>query len=192
MQALKTSRYTYADYLNWSSEDRWELIYGIPYNMSPAPTRRHQEIVGEMHRQIANYLKNKECNVYITPFDVRLSEDYSDTNVIDTVVQPDLSIFCDLKKLDDKGGIGAPDWIIEVLSPSTKDKDINTKLLLYQKYGVQEYWIVDPDKNIVYTYTLDKAGKYPEVKENRDKEQSISPSIFKDFKISLKEILFNG
>lgn len=189
MQALKTSGYTYADYLSWSDEERWELIHGIPYNMSPAPSRKHQEIAGEMYRQIANYLSNKKGNVYIAPFDVRLAENYADDHLIDTVVQPDLSIFCDSKKLDDKGAIGAPDWIIEILSPSTKDKDINTKLLLYQKYGVKEYWILDPDKDIVYTYTLDKTGKYPEVIEHSDKEKSISPSIFKDFKITLNTVL---
>ncbi|MEM1406904.1 MAG: Uma2 family endonuclease [Bacteroidota bacterium] len=177
--------------MHWADEERWELIHGIPYPMSPTPSRKHQEIVGKLGNSIYNYLADKPCSVYFAPFDVRLAESYADNHLIDTVVQPDLSVFCDSKKLDDKGAVGEPDWIIEILSPATKDKDMNTKLLLYQKYGVREYWIVDPEKEIAYTYTLDKTGKYPEAVENSDKVKSISPSVFKDFRISLEEILSN-
>ena len=118
--------YTYADYLTWPEGERWELIEGVPYNMSPAPFRKHQGVVMELSRQIANFLNDKSCEVYSVPFDVRLLPDISqedatrvDDDDLTTVVQPDISIICDSEKLDERGCLGAPDVIIEVLSPST-------------------------------------------------------------------------
>ncbi len=153
-------KYTYADYLTWSDEERWELINGYPYSMSPAPGRRHQEVALNLARLFSNFFDGKPCKVYIAPFDVRLSEDTSDDHVIENVVQPDLSVFCDKRKLDEKGAIGAPDLAVEILSPSTASKDIKTKLLLYQQFGVKEYWIVDPENHSMEIILLNKDGKY--------------------------------
>ncbi len=115
-------RYTYADYRRWPEEQRYELIDGVAYAMA-GPSRRHQRLVGELYRQLANALEDHPCQVYIAPFDVRLPKaDEADVE-IDTIVQSDLSVFCDPGKLDDAGARGAPDWVIEVLSPATAGHD---------------------------------------------------------------------
>ncbi|MBI4778088.1 Uma2 family endonuclease [Candidatus Desantisbacteria bacterium] len=133
----KEERFTYGDYLKWPDEERWELIDGVAYDMSPAPSRRHQEVVGELFRQFATYLLGKSCKVYVAPFDVRLPEcDEADEDII-TVVQPDIIVVCDRDKLDDKGGRGAPDIVIEILSPWTAKKDLRTKYNLYERHRVR-------------------------------------------------------
>lgn len=159
--------YTYADYLSWPEEERWELLEGIPYNMSPAPFRKHQSIAGELFRQIANFLHDKACEVYSALFDVRLLPEASqdelrkaDDDDLTTVVQPDISVICDADKLDERGCLGTPDMIIEVLSPSTAAKDQIQKLALYEKCGVKEYWIVHPTDKIVTVRLLNEYGKY--------------------------------
>jgi Uma2 family endonuclease len=147
--------YTYDDYAKWPDDARYELIEGVPYLMSPAPSRVHQVISGAIFVQIYNYLDGKQCEVYSAPFDVRLNADEED----DTVVQPDILVVCEQDKLDDKGAKGAPDVVIEILSPSTASHDSLIKLNLYRKYGVKEYWIVDPVTKIV-TVLLLKNGEY--------------------------------
>ncbi|MDI1276343.1 Uma2 family endonuclease [Methylobacter sp.] len=125
-----------------------------------APQRLHQDIVFELGRQVVNYLQGKPCKGYTAHFDVRLPrKDEADANV-ETVVQPDLSVICDPAKLDKQGCRGAPDWIVEVLSPSTALKDMNTKRGLYQLHGVQEYWIIHPEDRWILVYTLDEQGRY--------------------------------
>ncbi|MFI3119884.1 MAG: Uma2 family endonuclease [Methylococcaceae bacterium] len=152
-------KYTYADYAQWPEDERWELIDGVPYAMT-APQRLHQKIVSELSRQVGNYLQGKPCEIYVAPFDVRLPrQDEADAKV-ETVVQPDLSVICDPSKLDKQGCRGAPDWIIEVLSPSTALKDMNTKRGLYERHGVQEYWIIHPEDRWTLIYTLDAQGRY--------------------------------
>ena len=152
-------KYTYADYAQWPEDERWELIEGVAYAMT-GPLRIHQEIVSELGRQIGNYLQGKPCKIYVAPFDVRLPrQDEADANV-ETVVQPDLSIICDISKLDKLGCKGAPDWIVEVLSPSTLLKDMNTKRSIYQQHGVLEYWIIHPEDRWLMVYTLDAQGRY--------------------------------
>ena len=153
------NRHTYADYIGWSDDARYELIDGIAYAMSPAPTRRHQEVVGEMYRQIANTLKGSPCQPYIAPFDVRLPNANEADSDIDTVVQPDISVICDKSKLDDRGCRGAPDWVIEVLSPTTASHDQIVKRALYERVGVREYWLVHPIDRIVTIYVLEN-GSY--------------------------------
>ncbi|RLD34432.1 MAG: Uma2 family endonuclease [Bacteroidetes bacterium] len=154
-------KFTYKDYLNWPENERWELIYGEAWDMSPAPTRKHQKIVGKLFFQIENYLKDKDYDVYIAPFDVRLPENEEDNDKeAETVVQPDLLVVCDKSKLDDAGCKGSPDWIIEILSPSTAVKDLNNKYNLYEEKGVKEYWIIDPSNNYLTVYLLDISGKY--------------------------------
>ncbi len=158
--------HTYADYCSWPDDVRYELIDGVAYAMGPAPVRRHQGILGEVFRQVANILDGSPCRPYIAPFDVRLPKAEEIDNDVDTVVQPDLVVICDRAKLDDKGCRGAPDWVVEVLSPSTAGHDQILKRALYQRVGVREYWLVHPVDRIVTIYTLN-AGSYgaPDMRE---------------------------
>ena len=152
--------YTYGDYLTWPDDIRCELIEGVIYNMSPAPSRRHQQISMELARQIANFLAERKCKVYHAPFNVRLPEDDEDDNEILTVIQPDIVVVCDPAKLDEKGCQGAPDFIAEILSPSTAANDQITKMALYEKHEVKEYWILHPTDTLVTVRLLGKNGKY--------------------------------
>ncbi|AFQ43952.1 hypothetical protein Desmer_2005 [Desulfosporosinus meridiei DSM 13257] len=132
-----SASYSYADYLTWPEDERWELIDGVPFNMTPAPTPKHQEILGELFRILANWLKGNRCRAYMAPFDVRLAgSDTLDTE-IDKVVQPDISVVCDPQKIDDRGCLGAPDMIIEILSPSTFKKDLGIKLTFMKVPGLK-------------------------------------------------------
>ena len=147
----ENERFTYADYLTWPDGERWEIIDGEAIAMCPAPGMRHQLISGELFRQLANHLKGKPCKAFAAPFDVRLSERTGLTDEkIETVVQPDIIVVCDKSKLDDKGCKGAPDLVIEILSPSTSKMDMQNKFFLYQRVGVKEYWLVHPsDKTLM-------------------------------------------
>ena len=144
-------RYTYSDYYSWDDGKRWELIDGVPYAMSPAPMRKHQDVSGALFVQLALFLKNKPCKVYNAPFDVRMNPDEDD----DTVCQPDIVVVCDSSKLDDKGCRGVPDLVIEILSPSSVRMDRVIKLEKYRQVGVREYWIVDPELRSVEACILD-------------------------------------
>ncbi|MBI9100222.1 MAG: Uma2 family endonuclease [Spirochaetaceae bacterium] len=148
-------KYTYADYLVWPDEERWELINGEAWDMSPAPKSSHQRVCREILGNMWIYLKDKPCEVFPAPFDVRLVKD-SQANEQDiyTTVQPDLSVVCNKDKIDEKGCLGAPDLIVEVLSPSTALKDESQKLKLYEEYGVREYWIVNPEAEYIMIYKL--------------------------------------
>ena len=137
-------RFTYGDYRSWSEEDRWELIDGVAYDMTPAPARIHADLSMALLKQLLAYFEGKPCKVYYAPFDVRLPEGNEPDDEIETVVQPDLLVVCDDKKLDDKGCRGAPDLVIEILSPATASKDCILKRALYEKHGVREFWLVDP------------------------------------------------
>ncbi|MCG5103388.1 Uma2 family endonuclease [Oceanobacillus alkalisoli] len=151
-------KYSYADYLTWSEGERIELIAGQVYNMSPAPSRLHQQVLGELFTAFSVFLKDKECKVFFAPFDVRLLTENKNDAAIDNVVQPDLSVICDRKKLDDRGCNGAPDLIVEVLSPSSAKMDRWNKYQLYEKAGVKEYWLVDPANESVEIYLLTDVG----------------------------------
>jgi Uma2 family endonuclease len=159
-------RFTYADYLTWDDDQRWELIDGEAFCMSPGPNRLHQKWLGELFVKFHSYLEGKPCEVYLAPFDVRLPE-YSDTSDEETmtVVQPDLMVICDHDKLDDRGVKGAPDLVVEIISPSTAKRDITTKYELYQRHGVKEYWLMYPNDRTLLVYRLSEDGKYapPEV-----------------------------
>ncbi|GHV16925.1 hypothetical protein FACS189493_3630 [Spirochaetia bacterium] len=150
------SHYTYADYLEWDEDFRAEIINGEVYAMSP-PLTVHQRIVRKLTIKIGTWLEGKTCELFPAPFGVRLSpkEDYSD----DTVLEPDLVVICDSAKIDERGCNGAPDLVIEILSPSNTNRDTLVKLNLYLDAGVREYWIVDPKNQYVQIYTLDQ-GRY--------------------------------
>lgn len=145
-------RYSYADYLNWATEKRCELIDGSPYAMSPAPSPLHQQIVGLLTAELNSFFKSKSCVVYPVPFDVRLAKQNSSDDQIFNVVQPDISVVCDSGRIDEKGCVGAPDLIIEIVSPSTASRDHILKKTLYEAHGVKEYLLVDPVNRIVTVY----------------------------------------
>ncbi|MCG6940862.1 MAG: Uma2 family endonuclease [Thiohalocapsa sp.] len=162
--ALKIGQFTYGDYRRWPEEERWELIDGEAWDMSPAPTRAHQQMVVELTRQIGNFLLGKPCEVYAAPFDVRLPRADEADDRVESVVQPDVAVICDSSKLDDAGCRGAPDWIIEVLSRRTAVKDHTVKRDLYERHGVQEYWLVHPTDRVLTIYRLvDGAYGKPDV-----------------------------
>jgi Uma2 family endonuclease len=147
---------TYADYVKLDDDIRYELIDGVLYNMA-APTVHHQEIVLEVAGQLREFLKGKSCKVYISPIDVRLNYDKDD----DAAVQPDIIVVCNRSKIDPKGHSinGAPDMVVEVLSPSSAYRDRLLKSKKYLQAGVREYWIVDPRDKIVQVCIL-KNGEY--------------------------------
>jgi Uma2 family endonuclease len=161
-----TQRHTYGEYRRWPEETRYELIDGYAYAMAPAPSRQHQEMLGELFRQVANALEGHSCRAFIAPFDVRLPRAGEADDEVDTVVQPDLSVVCDPAKLDERGCRGAPDWVVEVLSPATAGHDHILKRAVYERAGVREYWLVHPLDRIVTIYRLE-SGHYgaPEVRE---------------------------
>ncbi|MGN0484035.1 MAG: Uma2 family endonuclease [Lachnospiraceae bacterium] len=141
--------YTTEDIFSLPDGSRAELIDGTLYNMAP-PSRIHQELVQQLSRIIGNYIFSHagECKVYPAPFAVFLNKDNK------TYVEPDISVICDLQKLDETGCNGAPDWIIEIASPGSQRMDYLTKLLKYRTAGVQEYWIVNPMKRTVLVYSF--------------------------------------
>lgn len=159
-------RHSYGDYRHWPEELRYELIDGVAYAMAPAPSLRHQDVLGEIFRQVANSLRAGPCRPFIAPFDVRLPRGGEVDDQIDTVVQPDLSVVCDRSRLDERGCRGAPDWIVEVLSPTTAGHDQILKRDVYERAGVREYWLVHPVDRVVIVYRL-AAGEFgrPEVRE---------------------------
>lgn len=153
--------YSYADYLQWKFEGYVELLRGKISKMA-STTRYHQRTTGQLHTIINNFLWKNKCQVYIAPFDVRLLDNkkFSNDKDIYTVVQPDICVICDTSKLDNKGCLGAPDLVIEVLSPSTKKKDVEDKFQLYEYNGVKEYWIASSDDELITVFDLDNNGKY--------------------------------
>lgn len=180
-------KHSYADYLTWPSEERWEIIDGIAY-MQAAPSPAHQLISGELHRQFANYLQGKPCKVYPAPFCVRLTKgDEKNNEDINKVVEPDITLVCDKSKIDERGCNGAPDMIIEVMSPSSIKKDRVIKFNKYEKAGVREYWIVEPDVKIVSAFILQENGRYgrPEI---YTEDEKIEVSIFPDLIIDLSSV----
>lgn len=182
----ENKRYTFADVLTWDESERVEIINGEAFMMAP-PSRRHQEISGELFGQLRDYLKGKNCKVYHAPFAVRLFEENGDyPEDVDTMVEPDISVVCDPGKLDEYGCKGAPDLIIEILSPSTRRHDRMTKFELYRRAGVREYWIVDPDSRDVQAFVLDD-GRYF-VKGYGAAEDKMKVDVLEDCVIDLSAV----
>ncbi|MCD6397295.1 MAG: Uma2 family endonuclease [Spirochaetaceae bacterium] len=184
----KNGKYTYADYKTWPDNERWELINGVAFSMSPAPKRNHQRVSIALSTQIFTALEGKPCEAYSAPMDVKLSAlPGAEENDIDIVVQPDILVVCDPDKLDEDGCNGAPDWVIEILSPSTSYKDENEKLIIYEKFGVKEYWIIQPGSKMVFIYILNENGNYkkPEVAKN---DEVVSSYAVPGVEIDLKKV----
>ena len=148
--------YSYGDYLKWKFQERVEIIKGKIMAMSPAPNRLHQRISMKLTKAFLDVFDSHQCELYVAPFDVR----FPDSNgKIKTVVQPDLCVICDPNKLDEKGCIGAPDLIVEILSPGNSKREMKDKYELYQEQGVSEYWIVRPEEQHIQIYVLEN-GRY--------------------------------
>jgi Uma2 family endonuclease len=155
-----SKNYTYADYLKWTFEERLELIKGKLFKMSPAPNRIHQKLSWDIARELSIYLKGKSCEAYTAPFDVRLPRRSKDDQDIITVVQPDICVICDPAKLDDRGCLGAPDIVVEILSPGNNKKELLNKYEVYEEAGVKEYWMVVPQERTFLRYTLNEEARY--------------------------------
>ena len=180
-------RFTYADYCSWPEDERWELIDGVAYDMSPAPARIHSLLSMAFLRQMLPYFEGKPCEIHAAPFDVRLPKANEPDDDVDTVVQPDILVVCDNEKLDDKGCRGAPDLAIEILSPSTASKDCIRKRALYEKHGVKEYWLVDPTHRLVIIQRLGSDGLFGRVLTYGDTDK-IKVGLFPDLEIDLSTI----
>ena len=148
--------YSYADYLQWTFEDRLELIKGKIFKMTPAPNLYHQEISTIISGELYNFLKGKPCRVFSAPFDVRLSckSDEIKEKKIYTVVQPDVCVVCSPLKLDSRGCTGAPDIVVEILSPGNNEKELRNKYEVYEESGISEYWLISPQDKTFFKYTL--------------------------------------
>ena len=185
--------YTYADYAKWTFDEVVELIKGRIFPMA-APLSNHQLTAGNIYHIFKVFLKKKPCRVYPAPFDVRLpkpmSQRKSDTD-IETVVQPDICIICDLNKIDRKGCIGAPDLVVEILSKGTASKDVKDKFEVYEESSVREYWIASIEDCTVLVYRLGENGVYKADHRPYAKSDFIRVGIFEDFEIDVEDI-FEG
>ncbi|KLU59470.1 hypothetical protein CEB3_c44560 [Peptococcaceae bacterium CEB3] len=184
------AEYSYADYLTWPEDERWEIIDGIAY-LRAAPSPRHQEILVALLVPFYYYLAGKPCKIYPAPFSVRLAGNAKEKDEnIRKVVEPDITVVCDKTKLDDKGCHGAPDLIVEIVSPSSAKMDKLIKFDKYEKAGVKEYWLVEPDPKLVTVFTLQDDRKYgrPDIYTEED---TVKVSIFPDLVIDLKPV-FDG
>ncbi|MBS1508647.1 MAG: Uma2 family endonuclease [Bacteroidetes bacterium] len=182
--------YNYSDYVTWQLPDMVELIRGKIFKMSPAPSSRHQKVSLSLVLKIGNYLKDKNCQLFPAPFDVRLplsSKQKSDKEII-TVVQPDLCVICDPDKIDERGCLGAPDWIIEILSPHTSTKDLREKFDVYEEAGVKEYWVIHPQEQTVLVYLLNDHGRYEGTLKPYVRTDHLSPATLPGLTIALEEI----
>lgn len=175
--------YTYADYLLWKIKERVELFKGKIFNMSPAPAFTHQRVSGNIHGILFSYFEGKKCQLMTAPFDVRLPDKNGE---IYTVVQPDLCIICDEQKIDEKGCIGAPDLIIEILSPGNSKKEMKNKFELYQEAGVLEYWIVHPTEKCIWIYVLEN-GRFMQ-KDIIFDDEKLTSHIFPNIEIDAMRV----
>jgi Uma2 family endonuclease len=188
--ALKNNceKWTYADYLTWPDDERWEIIEGVAYSMSPSPTTTHQRVLSKLALPLLAHLDGKCCELFLAPFDVRfLEQQNASDNYIDTVVQPDILVVCDKSKLDERGCNGSPDFIIEITSQSTGKNDLTRKFDLYQRHGVKEYWIVHPEQQTVMVFKIGEDGLYGKP-ERYAGDDTVSVPFFGDLVIDLKGV----
>ncbi|WGS85405.1 Uma2 family endonuclease [Methylomonas sp. UP202] len=183
--------YSYADYLSWSLNETIELIKGKISLMSPAPSLDHQRVSWQLNGLLFEYFRKKPCRAFAAPFDVRLYDRRKSVVAnqdIYTVVQPDLCVICDVEKLDPRGCLGAPDWIIEILSKGNSKKEIQTKFELYRESGVKEYWIVYPFEQAVHQFVLDEEQDQYRLLAMFSGEDTASPHVFPDCMVDLQEV----
>ncbi len=183
--------YTYRDYRQWTGE-RWELIHGVAYNMSPAPRIPHQGVSGEIFGQLRDFLKGQHCTPFHASVDVffpPLREMEEDD--VDTVVQPDVLVVCDKTKIRNNGIWGAPDLVVEILSKSTSRKDQHEKFDLYERGGVREYWIVDPNGQWIQQYVREGNGKFG-VEVTFEKTGRVASAVLPGFELDVDEVFAAG
>lgn len=185
-----TKTYTYADYLKWTFDERLELIKGYIFKMSPAPAEFHQRISQKVNYALYNYFYSKPCEVYTAPFDVRLVRRTVTDGEITTVVQPDICVICDLQKIDKKGCLGAPDIVVEILSPGNNKVELQNKYDAYEEAGVKEYWLLQPQGKLFFKYLLDENGKFQPTKV-LTLGDDITSAILPDFALNLDEVFAN-
>lgn len=179
-------KYTYADYLTWWFDERVELIKGRIHRMSPAPSSDHQHVSSVLHGELYQFLKQKNCKVFAAPFDVKLHKSNESSREAETVVQPDLCVVCDKNKIDHRGCKGAPDLVVEILSPSSSNVDLNDKYELYEENGVREYWIVYPGEGVVDCFELVKQ-KYA-LRQKLTRDQILTSNVLEGFSLPLLEV----
>lgn len=176
-----SKQYTFKDYLSWQFKERVELFRGFIAKMSPAPNTNHQIISREIGTTLSIFLKRKSCQVFFAPIDV-----YLPTIDKKTIVQPDIIVVCEPKKIHLKGCVGAPDIVIEILSPGNSKKEMNDKFLLYEESGVKEYWVVFPEEQVVQIYEL-KENKFQSRKPLANGNKITTP-ILEGFEMEIDEI----
>lgn len=180
--------YSYADYIKWQFEERVELLRGKISPMSPTPSIKHQEIASNLHYRFRVNFEHRDCKVYFSPIDVRLynrKKSRKASQEIYTVVQPDLCVVCDQSKLDKQGCNGAPELVVEILSPGNTRREMQDKFDLYQEAGVQEYWLVQPLEKVVLVYTLNEKEQYIGL---RPATENIVSPYFPDLKMTIDEV----
>ena len=188
MEIAAEKFYTYADYLTWQLDEYVELLRGRVLKMSPSPMRRHQEVSSRLHGQIFAFFRGQQCRLYSAPFDVRFPRRAGEEadGQITTVLQPDLCVVCDPAKLDDRGCVGAPDWIIEILSAGNTPRELREKYQVYEESGVREYWVVQPDTCSILPYVLENGrfvGRAPMLRGDL-----ASPTLFPGLILDLEEV----
>ena len=179
--------YTYADYLKWEFDERLELIRGKIFRMSPAPSANHQRISAIIHIEIGYFLKKKSCRAFAAPFDVRFPRRSQDDREIMTVLQPDICVICDPSKIDERGGIGAPDIVIEILSPGNNKKELKNKYEVYEEAGVLEYWIFHPAEKTFLRNTLQESRKF-QLSDFLTLGDEVTTPVLPGFRLSLDEV----
>jgi Uma2 family endonuclease len=167
-------------------KNRYEILNGKLYTMTPSPSTKHQIVSGKLYLHLANYFANKDCFVFYSPYDVLLPEGNEEVQNIKTVVQPDLLVVCDKSKICEKHCLGSPDFIIEIASPSSPSIDYIKKLHLYEKHKIKEYWIVNYVRKEIVVYSLQENDEYGEFEIYKNGQ--ICSSIFTDLTINLKDI----
>lgn len=180
--------YTYADYLLWRFKERIELIKGKIVRMSPAPSSNHQRIVFELSGLFYNALKKKPCQAFVAPFDVRFIKSDEKGKEVRNVVQPDLCVVCDANKIDKRGCLGAPDLVVEILSPGNSQKEMLQKYELYEEFGVREYWVVNPMEEHILLFVAKDEGKFIGLKPVVKGGTALVSHIFPDLIIPLDEV----
>lgn len=179
--------FTNRDRGHWPEDERWELIDGTAYQMG-APSTGHQSLHFKLTGALFNFLSGKECQGFSAPCDVffpRVNEQNEDD--VDTVVQPDLLVVCDPGKVRDRGIWGAPDLVVEILSPSTIRKDLNEKYGLYERSGVKEYWVVEPAGHWVQQYVLTPAGRFG-IEVTHERKGILDCQVLPGFTVDVAEL----
>ncbi|KAA3620695.1 MAG: Uma2 family endonuclease [Bacteroidetes bacterium] len=189
--AEPSAEYTVQDYLSWQFDEMVELIRGKVFRMSPGPWTKHQRISVYLLGQLFNFLENSQCEVFHAPYDVYLPIKHPKTGKPNTVVQPDITVICDPDKIKEHGCVGSPDMVVEIISPSTRKKDIQIKHELYEECGINTYWLVFPKEEIIEVFELDEHGKYHRVGGFSD-DDILTPGLFPDLSIEVSKVFKNS